>query len=104
MQLNGRDLGIKIESVSSLAVSALVLGALNSSVRPLLVLLTLPMTLLSLGLFYFVINGFVFGMAAWLVPGFGVSGFGWAFVGAILMGLVSMFVGGFMAKSKNSRS
>jgi putative membrane protein len=67
-----------------LAIMAVVLGLVNAIVRPILLVLTLPLTVLTLGLFYFVINGVAFALAAALVPGFHVAGL-WA---AILAGLV----------------
>ena len=75
--------GISVEPVSAV-IAALVLGALNAVMRPVLILLTLPVTILTLGLFLFVVNAAVFGLAAWLVPGFAVHGFGAALFGSIL--------------------
>lgn len=84
--------GVRIESIPALLAAALVLGVLNALVRPLLLFLTLPLTLLTLGLFFFVLNGFLFGLAAWLVPGFEVGGIGWAILGALLMGFFAAFL------------
>lgn len=84
--------GVAIGSAAALFIAALVLGFLNAVLKPLLVILTLPITVLTLGLFYFILNGVLFALAALLVPGFEVAGFGWAFLGAIVMGLTSMFV------------
>lgn len=75
--------GIQVGLVSAL-VAALVLGAVNAVVRPVLIVLTLPVTILSLGLFLFVINAATFGLAAFLVPGFHVHGFAAALAGSIL--------------------
>jgi len=87
--------GISVRSVAALAVAALVLGFVNSVIRPIVVLLTLPITVVTLGLFYFVVNGLAFWLAAALVPGFEVRSLLWAMLGAFLVGLVSWFVGGF---------
>ena len=87
--------GVEVASVPALLVAALVLGLINAVVKPILVLLTLPITLVTLGLFYFVVNGLAFALAAWVVPGFSVRGFGWAMLGALLVGMVSMFIGSF---------
>lgn len=87
--------GIDVRSLTTLAVAALVLGLVNACVRPVLVLLTLPVTALTLGLFYLVVNGLCFGLAAWLVPGFSVSGLGAATLGAFVVGLLSWFIGFF---------
>jgi putative membrane protein len=70
-------------------VVALVLGLLNAIVRPVLVLLTLPITVLSLGLFLLVINGLMFWLAARLLEGFEVAGFWWAVLAALVYSLIS---------------
>jgi putative membrane protein len=75
--------GIHAGFISAL-VGALVLGAVNAVVRPILILLTLPVTILSLGLFLLVINAAMFGLAALVVPGFTVHGFWAALAGSIL--------------------
>ena len=87
--------GVEVASLATLAVAALVLGFVNAIVRPVLLLLTLPFTVLSLGLFYFVVNGIAFALAAALVPGFGVASFFSAVLGAVIVGLVSWFIGMF---------
>lgn len=87
--------GVEVISWKSLAIAAIVLGLLNALVRPILVLLTLPITVLTLGLFYLIVNGFTFLLASKLVPGFEVSGFWWAVLGALVMSLVSWLVGSF---------
>jgi len=85
--------GVRVSSVSALLVASLVLGFLNAVLKPVLLLLTLPLTILSLGLFYFVLNAIVFALGSTLVPGFDVDGFGWAFLGALVMSFVSTFLG-----------
>ena len=87
--------GVEVDSLTALLVAALVLGFVNAVVKPLLVLLTLPITVVTLGLFYFVVNGLAFALSAWLAPGFGVRSFGWAMLGALLVGAVSWFIGSF---------
>lgn len=87
--------GVNVVSLPALLVAALVLGFVNAVIKPLLLLLTLPITVLTLGLFYLVVNGLAFAFAAWLVPGFQVASFGWAMLGALLVGLVSWFIGTF---------
>jgi putative membrane protein len=87
--------GVEFSSWQALAISAIVLGLLNALVRPILVLLTLPITVLTLGLFYLIVNGFTFLLASKLVPGFEVSSFWWAVLGALVVSLVSWFVGSF---------
>lgn len=85
--------GIRVRSFAVLAVAAAVLGLVNACVRPVLVLLTLPITLLTLGIFYLFVNGVSFGLAAWLVPGFSVHGFGAAMLGALVVSVMSWFIG-----------
>jgi len=81
--------GIQIDHFSDLLIATLVLGLLNAFLRPLVILLTLPVTLLTLGLFTLVINGLMFYLAAHLVSGFHVTGFGAAFLAALLFSLFS---------------
>ena len=90
--------GVTVASGSALAVGALVLGFVNAVVRPLLTILTLPLTLLTLGLFYLVVNAAAFGLAAAVVPGFSVASFWAALLGALVVSLVSWLVGGFVTK------
>ena len=87
--------GVQVSSWVALAVAALVLGVVNAIVRPILTILTLPITILTLGLFYLVVNGLAFALAAWVVPGFSVNGFGWAILGAFLVSVFSWFAGQF---------
>jgi putative membrane protein len=84
--------GIQIARFQDLLLATLTLGLLNTFVRPVIVLLTLPVTLLTLGLFTLVINGLMFYLAAHLVPGFHVSGFGAAFVAALLFSIFSFLL------------
>jgi putative membrane protein len=81
--------GVSVSSYSTLALAALVLGLVNALVRPVLVIVTLPLTIVTLGLFYLVVNGLAFGLAAALVPGFDVASFGTAVLGALVVSLVS---------------
>ena len=87
--------GITISGWAVLALAALVLGFVNAVIRPIFTLLTLPITILTLGLFYLVVNGFSFGLAALLVPGFRVASLGSAILGALVVSLVSFFIGTF---------
>jgi putative membrane protein len=76
--------GLTFDSTSKLIVAALVLGVVNAFVRPLAFILTLPITVLTLGLFLLVLNAGMVSLVAWLVPGFQVAGF-WTAVGAALI-------------------
>jgi putative membrane protein len=80
---------IYVQSFGTALIAALVLGLVNTLIRPLLVLLTLPVTILTLGLFIFVINALMFWLVANFVGGFYVAGFWSAFVGALLYSLIS---------------
>ena len=90
--------GIVIASWTALAVAALVLGVVNAIVRPILVILTLPITVITLGLFYLVINGAAFGLAAAVVPGFQIASWTAAILGALLTSVISWFLGIFVRR------
>ena len=80
---------IEIAGFGTALAAALVLGFINTLVRPVLAILTLPITVLTLGIFYLVLNGLLFWLASALLSGFEVAGFGSAFLGAILYGLIA---------------
>jgi putative membrane protein len=84
--------GVKVNSFASALVAALVLGLLNTLVRPILILLTLPVTLLTLGLFLFVINALMFWAAASVLEGLYVTGFWAALVGSLLYSLCALVI------------
>jgi putative membrane protein len=90
--------GVTIRSWVTLALAALVLGFVNAIVRPILVILTLPITVLTLGLFYLVVNGIAFGLAAALVPGFELASVTAAILGALATSLISWFIGIFVKR------
>ena len=81
--------GVSIGEPVTLLVAALLLGLVNAFVRPLLVLLTLPLTLVTLGFFLLVINAAMFGLVAAMLDGFHVAGFFSAVFGALIVGLTS---------------
>jgi putative membrane protein len=85
--------GVSVDSYGTLAVAALVIGFVNALVRPLLVVLSLPLTVLTLGLFYLVVNGACFMLAAWLVSGFEVASWWAAILGAFVMSIVGWLIG-----------
>lgn len=89
--------GIVVGSYTSLIVAALVIGLLNAFVRPVVLLLTLPLNILTLGLFTFVVNGAMILLAGDVVRGFEVSGFFSAVFGSIIMGGVSFFLNLFIS-------
>ena len=87
--------GVTFGSYQALAIAAIVLGLVNAVIRPILTILTLPITVITLGLFYLVVNGLTFLLASKLVSGFQVDGFWWAVLGALVVSIISSFVGGF---------
>ena len=84
--------GVSVASFGSALIAAFVLGLLNTLVRPLLVLLTLPVTLLTLGLFLFVINALMFWTAGSVLAGFHVDGFGAALIGSLIYSACGMVI------------
>ena len=81
--------GIVVTGFGSALLAAVVLGLLNMLVKPVLILLTLPVTIVTLGLFLFVVNALVFWFAGSILSGFKVEGFWWAVIGAILYSVIS---------------
>src|SRR5204863_1436674 len=81
--------GIHLTSTAAALVAGVILGFVNAIIRPVLFFLTLPLTLLTLGLFLFVLNAICFELTAWLVPGFSIDGFRWALIGALVVSIVS---------------
>jgi putative membrane protein len=88
--------GITVASFGSALIAALVLGLLNAVVKPLLILLTLPLTVVTLGLFLFVLNALIFWLAGSILRGFQVDGFWWAVIGAIVYSIVSTALTGLL--------
>ena len=84
--------GVQVNSFTAALVAAFVIGLLNSVVRPVLVVLTLPVTLVTLGLFLFVINALMFWAAASVLDGFQVQGFLAALVGSLIYSLLGVFI------------
>jgi putative membrane protein len=84
--------GVEVLGYGSALVAALVLGLFNAMVRPVLILLTLPVTMLTLGLFIFVINALLFWAAASILEGLHVTGFGAALVGSVLYSLCALVI------------
>jgi len=90
--------GVSIDTPATLILAGILLGVVNSIIRPIAILLTLPMTILTLGLFLLVINAGMVALVAWMLPGMHVRSFAAAFWTSILVSLVSFvgswFVGG----------
>ena len=89
--------GVKIDGVGNLILAALLLGIVNAVIRPIILILTLPLTVLTLGLFILVVNGISLALVAWMLPGFTIAGLVPAMLGSIVVGvtgwLASTFVG-----------
>jgi putative membrane protein len=90
--------GVYIDGPATLVLAGLLLGVVNSVIRPIAILLTLPMTIFTLGLFLLVINAAMMGLVAWILPGMTLSGFWAAFWCSVVVSVVSFigswFVGG----------
>jgi putative membrane protein len=89
--------GIQVESVLAAFVAAAVLGVINAVLRPILLILTFPITIITLGLFVFFINGFMLYLAGQLVKGFYVHGFWASIFGAIFLSLISWLANAFIS-------
>ena len=94
--------GVQLKSFQAALIAAFVIGLLNTLVRPILIVLTLPVTIITVGLFLFVINALMFWAAASLLSGFNVTGFWAAMIGSVLYSVLSMLINsaldGMMAK------
>ena len=84
--------GVQVQSFTSALIAAAVIGLFNVVLRPILVILTLPVTIVTLGLFLFVINALMFYFAAGVLDGFNVSGFGAALLGSLIYSLCGMVI------------
>lgn len=84
--------GVQIDSWGSAFLAALVLGLVNGLIRPIMVVLTIPITVVTFGLFLLVINALMLWLAAAIVPGVRVEGFGPAFVGSLLLTILNMLI------------
>jgi len=91
--------GIRVDGIVPALAAAVLLGLVNAFVRPVLLILTLPITLVTLGLFLLVLNGLCFWLVASVVKGFHVAGFGSAMLGALVVSAVSWIVTAFMSDS-----
>jgi putative membrane protein len=96
--------GVRVESFGSAMLTAAILGILNAMVRPILILLTLPLTILTLGLFILVINALLFELAGAIVPGMYVASFWSAFFASIIVSIVSWILNSVVAGGKGEKT
>lgn len=92
--------GVKFDSFTAAMIAALVLGLVNAILRPILLILTLPVTILTLGLFIFVINALMFWLAAEMVSGFHVAGFMAALIGSVLYSIITLLTSWLLGSAK----
>ena len=92
--------GIRIDSLSTAFIAAGALGLINVFIKPVLIILTLPLNIVTLGLFSFIINAFLLKMVAWFVTGFEVNGFLAALLGALVISLVNWLANRFIVRTK----
>lgn len=91
--------GLHVAGFGTLVIASLLLGVVNAVVRPVLVILTLPITIITLGLFLLVINAAMLALVAWLLPGFAITGFFPALLGSIVVSIVSWLASYFIGPS-----
>jgi putative membrane protein len=92
--------GIQVDSLSTAVIAAGILGLINIFLKPILIILTLPLNIITLGLFSFLINAFLLKMVAWFVTGFEVNGFLAALFGALVISLVNWLASRFIVRTK----
>jgi putative membrane protein len=94
--------GVQVSGIFPALMAALLLGLVNAVIRPILVILTLPVTLLTLGLFIFVINALLFWFVAEIIQGFTVSGFMGALIGSLMYSVISLLISALVFSNKKS--
>ena len=95
--------GITVESVWTAIFAAAILGLINTFIKPVLIILTLPLNILTLGIFTFFLNAFLLKLVAYLIRGFEVKGFIAAFLGALIISIVSWLANQFIVRRKIDR-
>ncbi len=91
--------GIEVDGMLTLFFAAFVLGCVNAVIRPVVILLTIPFTIVTLGLFLFVVNAAMIGLTAFLVPGFYVAGFWSALFGSVIVSITGIFASWYIGPS-----
>jgi putative membrane protein len=94
--------GLELSGSVPALVAGVILALVNALVRPVLIILTLPFTLVTLGLFIFVVNAVCLALTAWLVPGFAIGGFWAAFFGALVVSVVSWMLNGLFVPKRST--
>jgi putative membrane protein len=92
--------GVQVQDELSAFIAAVVLGLVNALVKPVLIILTLPITVLTLGLFLLVLNALLFWGVGELLPGFNVDGFWWAMLGALIYSLLTWAMSSLLPKNR----
>jgi putative membrane protein len=95
--------GIHANGIGTALLAALIFGIVNAIVRPIVLLLTLPLTIVTLGLFVFIVNALMFWLATWITPGFTVHGFRAALIGAIIMMVVGFITNHLLRGNRMAR-
>jgi putative membrane protein len=95
--------GVHVSGATAALIAALAIGFINATLGALLKIITFPLTLVTLGLFWFVINALMLELASAVVPGFNVRGFGAAFIGAIVLSLVNLLLKAIVMPQKDQR-
>jgi putative membrane protein len=95
--------GVHVNGATAALIAALVIGFINATLGFVLKIITFPLTMLTLGLFWFVINALMLELASWFVPGFQVRGFFAAFIGAIVLSLVNLVLKAIVMPAKDQK-
>jgi putative membrane protein len=95
--------GFELSGTGAALAAGALLGLVNVSIRPILLVLTLPFTLITLGLFIFVVNAICVGLTAALIPGFSIAGYWAAFLGALVVSVVSWILNGLLLAPEKPR-
>ena len=95
--------GIRVDSLLTALIAAGILGLINAFIRPVLIILTLPLSIITLGIFTFFINAFLLEFVSYLIPGFEVEGFLSAFLGALMISIVSWLANFFIVSNNTGK-
>ena|SRR5579884_3807630 len=96
--------GIHANGIGSAVLAAFIFGIVNAVIRPIVLVLTLPLTIVTLGLFVIVVNALMFWLATWIAPGFKVDGFMPALIGGIIMAIVGIVTNHILKEQRSVRT